>query len=184
MFPNITSGPFVVPDGYPLYLGVDFNETNVLVEWAVYGRDAYALSEHAPPNPKTGLDLGWLSSCYPHHKKGVEGGGYNTGFAMEAIKHNVTVLENSAPARSQRVVNALKYHLFIDPVRTPQLWEDTHKAQWDKHTPMKILKDDQHPNHYLDAGLLGLPQIDGGVGLWTRSNTPPHDREEGRVRLA
>jgi hypothetical protein len=170
VFPNVVVGPFTLPariEAMERSVGVDFNGTpgDVAVEVCRMHdtKDVFVLGEDVFTHPETGLDMSWLRQ-YKGQKR-VEAGGYNEGFALEAINYGATPCENTQQARSARLTAALSFRVHLDPQLAPQLYEDVRTAQWDPRGIIAYLKDDAHGMHYADAFLLALPGI-AGQAVW------------------
>jgi len=154
------------------HVGVDFHGAfgQVVVEFFYdpsLPQEIYVTGESRhPQQDNSKIDLSWLSTYAPGIRKAVEGGvgregqgGFNDGYARLARGYGCSVIPSDAATRSRTLLKALGMSIHIDESITPNLADDIRKAVWDSNK-IYLLKDSAHPNHYLDAFLVGI----GGIG--------------------
>ena len=93
--------------------------------------------------------------------------GFNQGYARDARNYNTIFYDNTPLAKKSVVYNFLHYEAHISRLLTPNFANDVKNARWDKPSLFKVYKNASgitFRNHYLDAGLIGLPIIgQGGI---------------------
>lgn len=162
----------------PTHLGTDFHGEfgSVCAGWKwdrMEPQNIYAVHEYRYPNDAYLLDLSFFSSHYGGVRKRVERGGYNEGFERDSRQYGTEGAPADNHSKNLRLINALKYHIYIDPELTPNMADDYDSAAWDEQG-IYAIKDVQHPCHFLDAGLIGTP-LYGGNGIFTHQDKSPHN---------
>jgi hypothetical protein len=158
-------------------VGVDFHGEYGSVVVGVQFEDDRCYVTHTCryPNPSDKLDLSWLKAY--HCPIIVEDGGYNAGYARAAKAFGAQGEIASAERRALQTTQARTYQILIDPQQHPELAEDLRISQWDPQGRLIPVKDEAHPNHYLDAFLLCFVPY---VKLWI-TGTPHADPGLSRI---
>ena len=104
--------------------------------------------------------------AYYNKSKRVESYGFNYGYWMAAQQFGVQPVNIGGQAKHNLAWNLLQYHIYIDPKRTPKVYEDLRTAIWQDQNKFQVYKEDSgetYRNHYLDALMNGVP-------LWGYAN--------------
>lgn len=195
-FPNVIWGKYTIPKTAfidPKSLGLDFHEHvigHIGVEWwwsPMTPSRVYATREFA--NQYDALDTGEESVSFlaePYYKrirrKRAEEFGFNSGFYKDARAHGVKSFDITGNKKHNTIYNFKQFHVYIDPLITPYLAQDIKNAMWVDAVIFKIMKKATGPkyrNHYLDAGLIGLPYAKGNEGFVNTGDDPFHDDGAG-----
>ena len=115
------------------------------------------------------------------HKRG-ETYGFNDGYFKDSRKWGVKSFDISGNKKHNSVYNFKQFHVYIDPIITPQLAHDVENAIWVNAAIYKIMKKASgitFRNHYVDAGLVGLPYAKGDVGFVNTGPDEFHDDGAG-----
>lgn len=160
----------------PLSLGLDYHGPDighVGVEWwwSVHAPSrVYATREfaHLYEDEDTGEEsVSFLKEPYYQQipLKRAEEYGFNSGYYKDSMRHGVQAYDISGNKKHNSVYNFKQFHVYIDPVITPLLAHDVENANWVNAAIFKIMKKASgivFRNHYIDAGLIGLPTAKKG----------------------
>ena len=110
---------------------------------------------------------------YYNKSKRVESYGFNYGYWMAAQQYGVQPVNIGGNAKHNLAWNLLQYHIYVDPKRTPKVYEDLRTAVWRDQNRFILYKEDSgetYRNHYLDALMNGVP-------LWGYANYHAPNKE-------
>lgn len=195
-FPNVRWGKFIIPKSAfknPLSLGLDYHGPDIGhigVEWwwsPMFPLKVYATHEFANvyDAEATGAEsVDFLNTPYFKRipRKRGEEYGFNSGYYKDSRKWGVKIYDISGNKKHNSVYNFKQFHVYIDPIITPQLAHDVENAIWVNAAIFKILKKASgitFRNHYLDAGLIGLPFAKGEQGFVNTGPDEFHDDGAG-----
>ena len=144
--------------------------------------DIYITHEHRYEQ-KGKFDYSFFRTQYSGCMNHVEGGGFNDGYAKFTNYNYGTIIDdNNAKMRSLRLMNLLNCRIHLCPDLTPLTYDDIRSATWESDGSIYV-KDEQHPDHYLDAFVLaGQSGNVGGIWGHHKSSTSDNVVQSDKLR--
>ncbi len=185
-FPNLQIDYTISNLFTPTHIGFDFHGADtghMAVGWfwnPEKYQDVYCVYEyqHRYKQSDTAMQSLKFIEDFPvfrHAEKFASDYGYNAGFAKDAREYDVRCREENKKGVAGLVYNALKFKIHINPSLTPHVYNDFKNAYYDNQAEFDVHKEktgEEFRNHWLDAGLMGLPNILNKMYLLSQQTAP------------